>query len=112
MKTGRPATSLLKRVMTNSFRADRYGALLGEQPLPADSPFRDRDRIELWGALVAAQRRYRAEPEYQREHARDFGQLVRALHGASPPRWYREHHQRSRRKLAAMLAAFPASPRA
>src|SRR5438067_13894769 len=36
---GRPAKTLLERVLAGSFRADRYGSLLAGELLPKTSPF-------------------------------------------------------------------------
>jgi len=97
-------------VLANSFRPDRYGALIATEPLPRRPPFRDQRRRDLWRELRAIQRRYRAEPEYRAEHARDFGKIVRVLHGARPPRWYAERLERRRRALDALLASAVIEP--
>jgi len=48
---GRPAKTLLERVLAGSFRADRYGSLLAGELLPATSPFSDRRRRRIWQEL-------------------------------------------------------------
>src|SRR5438552_4014558 len=55
---GRPAKTLLERVLAGSFRADRYGSLLAGELLPATSPFSDRHRRRIWQELREAQREY------------------------------------------------------
>jgi hypothetical protein len=101
---GRPAKSLLARVLENSFRPDRYGALIAQEPLPRRAPFQGERRKDLWRELRAIQGRYNAEPEYRSQHAQDFSKIVRVLHGARPPRWYSERMERRRRVLDDLLA--------
>ena len=59
----------------------------------------------MWQELRAIQRQCRQEPEHLTSYARDFSRLVRCLHGAAPPRWYREQRERSRRRMDALLAS-------
>jgi len=44
----------LERVLENSFRPDRYGALITQEPLPRRPPFRDQRRRDLWRELRAS----------------------------------------------------------
>jgi hypothetical protein len=101
--TGRPAKSLLARVLATSFRPGRYGPLLLAEPLPR--PFRDRRRSDLWRELRAIQRRSQEEPEHVPHYARDFSRLVRSLHGSPAPGWYQEQLRRSYREMEAILAS-------
>ena len=106
---GRPPKSLLTRVLENSFRPGRYAHLLPAEPLPRRSPFRDERRRDLWQELRAIQRQSLKEPEYLASYAGDFSRLVRSLHGAAPPRWYRERRERSRRRMHELAASYTPS---
>jgi hypothetical protein len=80
-----------------------------EQPLRAVCPFTDERQRAIWRELRAAQGRHRADAEYAREHALYFGALVRALHGAEPPRT-RPAGPRERRLLEDVLSRPAAGP--
>lgn len=102
----RPAKSLHSRVLENRFRPRRYGPLLGSEPPLPSSPFRDQRRRELWQALRQIQRLYRQEraPRLREHYAGQFSRLVRALHGAPLPGWYRQHQVVDLRILEHILA--------
>src|SRR5436309_15440182 len=95
---GRPAKTLLERVLAGSFRADRYGGLLAGELLPATSPFSDRRGRRLWQELRQAQRDYLeavddsvfSAERHRAIAAQGFSRLVRALHGGVLPSWLRE----------------------
>jgi len=59
---GRPAKTLLERVLAGSFRADRYGSLLAGKLLPKTSPFSDPFRRRIWQDLREAQQEYQEAP--------------------------------------------------
>jgi hypothetical protein len=92
-KMGRRRKTLLERVLANSFRPGRYGSLLGEEPLPAKAPFRDRRRRLIWERLLEQQADYREprsseyfdEDWYRGLAAEAFGRYVCALHGSELP---------------------------
>jgi hypothetical protein len=115
---GRPAKTLLERVLAGSFRADRYGSLLAGELLPATSPFSDRRRRRIWQELRQAQREYQEAVDskvFSAERNRaiaagGFFELVRALHGGRPPSWLREKPSNARlyrARLERILAQLP-----
>jgi hypothetical protein len=117
--TGRPAKTLLERVLAGSFRADRYGSLLDGELLPATSPFADRRGRRLWQELRQAQREYQeavADKVFSAERhraieAQSFSRLVRALDGGTLPSWLREDPSAARlhrARVARILAQLPA----
>jgi hypothetical protein len=95
---GRPAKTLLERVLAGSFRPNRYGSLLAGELLPKTSPFSDPFRRRIWQDLREAQQEYQEavaskvfSADWQRAVcARAFSKSVRALHGGRRPSWTRE----------------------
>jgi hypothetical protein len=95
---GRPAKTLLERVLAGNFRADRYGSLLAGKLLPRTSPFSDHFRQRIWQELREAQQEYQEavdskvfSAEWHRAVcAGGFSKSVRALHGGRRPSWVRE----------------------
>ena len=98
----RPKKKLLERVLEGSFRPGRYGELLAREPLPAEPPFRDERRRELWHELLRVQRRYCQHADPHDPYY--FSRLVRALHGAPLPLVYRRGGVRQGAKVDAWLA--------
>jgi hypothetical protein len=105
LRMGRRAKTLVERVLENSFRPGRYGHLLAGELLPAPCPFEEPSRRELWRALRQIQQRCHRERGHEAAYAGDFSQLVRALHGSRPPRWYRKRGVRSYAQLDRVLAS-------
>lgn len=84
----RPPKKLLQLVLEGTFRADRHAHLLAGEPLPEKPPYRDRLRKHIWAKLRDWQAWFALEgPDGQREVAREFGALVRALHFGPLPEW-------------------------
>jgi len=115
---GRPAKTLLERVLAGSFRADRYGSLLSGELLPKTSPFSDHFRRRIWEELREAQQEYQEAVDgelfsaewYRRVAAGGFSKSVRALHGGRPPSWTRKKPMNPRlyrRRLERILAQLP-----
>ena len=115
---GRPAKTLLERVLAGSFRADRYGSLLAGKLLPKTSPFSDPFRRRIWEELREAQQEYQeavaskvfSADWHRAVCARGFSKSVRALHGGRPPSWTREKPMNPRlyrRRLERILAELP-----
>jgi hypothetical protein len=115
---GRPAKTLLERVLAGSFRADRYGSVLAGELLPKTSPFSDHFRRRIWQELRQAQQEYQEAVDskvfsadwHRRVSAGGFSKLVRALHGGRPPSWTREKPidpRLYRRRLERILAELP-----
>jgi len=115
---GRPAKTLLERVLAGSFRADRYGSLLAGELLPKTSPFSDHRRGRIWQELRQAQREYQEAVDskvFSAERNRaiaagGFSKSVRALHGGRPPSWLREkpiNPRLYRARLERLLAQLP-----
>lgn len=99
---GRPALTLLERVIDRSFRPERYHHLLAEQILPEQLPAElagadPKYSAKAWEALREWQTWYltaagddpRAEDE-RRAIAREFSWLVHHLHGGRRPAWFTE----------------------
>jgi hypothetical protein len=92
--------------LAGSFRADRYGQLLGDELLPATAPFPDRRRRLLWRLLREQQLYYQqAEDDnvftavkHRALAAEAFSRLVRTLHGAKLPWWLEEDWERVQRR--------------
>src|SRR5438067_10748573 len=115
---GRPAKTLLERVLAGSFRPDRYGSLLAGKLLPKTSPFSDRFRRRIWQDLREAQQEYQeavaskvfSADWHRAVCARAFSKSVRALHGGRPPSWTRAKPMNPRlyrRRLERILAELP-----
>ena len=114
---GRPAKTLLERVLAGSFRADRYGSLLACELLPKTSPFSDRRRRRIWEELRQAQREYQEAVDSKVFSAVAPGGSRRGLLQACPgalrrqaPSWVREKPMNPRlyrARLERILAELP-----
>ena len=105
-RVGRPAKTLLERVVERSFRPERYGHLLDSDPLPeeppavAGSPFGEEYRGLVWEALREWQDWYLLHAHREKqdtfdldgmwEITREFSWLVHHLHGGRRPVWFAE----------------------
>jgi hypothetical protein len=87
-RRGRPAKTLLERVLDNSFRRDRYAPLLEAELLPNEPP--EGADAKVWVELRRLQLEFRScgAKGYEKlteSTAAEFEELVRYLHGAKRP---------------------------
>ena len=81
---GRPAKTLLERVLAGSFRADRYGSLLAGELLPKTSPFSDPFRRRIWQELREAQQEYQEAVDGYKQFIKEHPTHERVADGYAP----------------------------